>query len=223
VQDGSGYPSGLAGNAISAWGRILSLAQVVAALVNRGHSHAALRLSVLLRTNRHRFDPSLVDRLLPLLKQITEQSTEAGGLDNPVPNPVASLNRIYQALLNWPAMLGPDAQLTPSRRKGLVFLGDRRTRILRTFVESGVSPEQLRILGRDALTERLADELSLIAQELAWQLRALEREVRRRWALAINEQWPDGIAQWVNQAEAICNSLIPSDDSYVKPQAAKNI
>ncbi|WP_394787473.1 HD-GYP domain-containing protein [Rhodoferax sp.] len=220
VLDGSGYPGGLSGNAISPWGRILSLAQVVAALVKPGRSHAALRLSVLLRTNRHRFDAPLVDRLLPLLQQMAEENTEPGGIDNPVPDPVGSLLRIQQALLDWPAALALDAKLTAARRNGLAFIGDRCARILRTLVESGASSEQLQNLDQDAITGLLADELSLITRELAWQLRALQRETRRRWSLAANEQLPEALAQWIDQVEAACTGLIHHGSAEAAPADA---
>nr|WP_315233385.1 HD domain-containing phosphohydrolase [uncultured Albidiferax sp.] len=214
VLDGSGYPGGLSSSAISPWGRILSLAQVVAALVKPGRSHALLRVSVLLRTNRHRFDPALVDRLLPLLLQPAGDSAQQNGIDNPVSDPVGQLNRIHQALLAWPASLAKDAQWPAARRSGMLSIGERCARVLRTLVESGVSSEQLHSLDQDAITGALADELSLVTHELAWQLRALEREARRRWRLAAGEQMPAALAQWIETVEQICASLTSPEANH---------
>ena len=208
VLDGSGYPGGLAASAISPWGRIASLAQVVAAVAKPDRSHALLRLSVLLRTNRHRFDTNLIDRLLPLVQQLTDEDASQGSIENRVPRPIVHLNRIHQALLDWPAAMAQDPQWPAARRSGLEAIGEHCARILRTLVESGVSSEQLSSLDEDAINGPLADELSLITHELSWQLRELKREARRRWALAATEHFPAALAQWISQVEDVCNGLI---------------
>ena len=207
VLDGSGYPAGLAANGISAWGRVLSLAQVVASQIRPGRSHAMLRLSVLLRTNRHRFDARLTQRLLPILQRMSAESNETEPLDNTVADPVRHLKAIHRTLLGWPAALAQDMQWPAPRRAGLVAMGERCARIHRTIIESGVSPDQLQSLDSEAITGLLADELSLITRELAWQLRAVEREAGRRWAAAPGEALPAPLAQWTDKVEAICANL----------------
>nr|WP_315242231.1 HD domain-containing phosphohydrolase [uncultured Albidiferax sp.] len=208
VLDGSGYPAGLAATSVGAWGRILSLAQVVAALVRPGRSHALLRLSVLLRTNRHRYDTVLINRMLPLLQRPDAEASQADGIDNPVADPVRHLKAIYQALLGWPAALAQDMRWSAARRGGLVFIGERCARIHRTIIESGVAPDQLQNLDADSIAGPLADELSLITRELAWQLRAVEREARRRWAATAGEKLPDNLAAWAHKVESVCSGLL---------------
>lgn len=208
VLDGSGYPAGLAATAIGAWGQILSLAQVVAALVRPGRSHALLRLSVLLRTNRHRYDNALINRMLPLLQRPDEDSGPNETIDNPVADPVRHLKAIYHTLLDWPATLSQDVRWSVARRGGLVFMGERCVRIHRTMLESGVAPDQLQSLDADSITGLLADELSLITHELAWQLRAAEREACRRWAAVADENLPDALAVWADKVEAVCSGLV---------------
>ena len=214
VLDGSGYPAGLAATAIGAWGRIVSLAQVVASLVRPGRNHALLRLSVLLRTNRHRYDNALINRMLPLLQQRPGVDTETtDSIDNPVADPVRHLKAIYQVLQGWPAALAQDMRWSTARRSGLVFIGERCTRIHRTINESGVAPDQLENLDTDAITGLLADELSLIIRELAWQLRAVEREARRRWAAIAHEKLPESLAVWADEVDAICADLVDRSTS----------
>ncbi|MEO8728441.1 MAG: HD domain-containing phosphohydrolase [Rhodoferax sp.] len=209
VLDGSGYPAGLTATAIGAWGRKLSLAQVVASLVRPGRSHALLRLSVLLRTNRHRYDNVLINRMLPLLQQRPGVDTEVtDSIDNPVADPVRHLQAIHNVLLGWPSALAQDLRWSAARRSGLVFMGERCARIRRTIIESGVAPDQLQSLDADAITGLLADELSLITRELAWQLRAVEREARRRWAATANEKLPETLAVWGDAVEAVCAELV---------------
>nr|WP_315184002.1 HD domain-containing phosphohydrolase [uncultured Albidiferax sp.] len=223
VLDGSGYPVGLAATSIGAWGRIVSLAQVVAALVRPERNHALLRLSVLLRTNRHRYDTVLINRMLPLLQRADADTRvdepQADGIDNPVTDPVRHLKAIYQALLGWPAALAQDMRWSAARRGGLVFMGERCARIHRTIIESGVAPDQLQSLDADSITGPLADELSLITRELAWQLRAVEREARRRWAAAAHEKLPDSLAAWADKVEAVCTDMV--DRSTVATQVEK--
>ena len=221
VLDGSGYPAGLAAAAIGAWGQILSLAQVVAALVRPGRSHALLRLSVLLRTNRHRYDNALINRMLPLLQRPDGDSAPTNTIDNPVADPVRHLKTIYNALLDWPATLAQDMRWSAARRGGLVFMGERCARIHRTIIESGVAPDQLQILDADSITGLLADELSLITHELAWQLRAVEREACRRWAATGDEKLPDALESWADKVEAVCSDLV--DRSLPAPAQADNI
>ncbi|WP_295954880.1 HD domain-containing phosphohydrolase [Rhodoferax sp.] len=216
VLDGSGYPAGLAATAIGPWGRIVSLAQVVASLVRPGRSHALLRLSVLLRTNRHRYDNALINRMLPLLQLRPGVDTEpTDTIDNPVADPVRHLKAIHHALRGWPDALAQDMRLSAARRSGLVSIGERCARIHRTIIESGVAPDQLQSLDADSITGLLADELSLITRELAWQLRAVEREARRRWAATAGEKLPENLAVWANEVETVCADLVDRSTSAV--------
>lgn len=209
VLDGSGYPGGLAGAAISPWGRILALAQVVAALAKPGRRHAELRLSVLLRTSRHRYDSTLVNRLLPLLQRTAEQEAEENPADmTTVAEPVKRLNAIEQALAAWPTELAQAPTLSPARRTSLAFIGERCADIRRTLVETGASADQLASLDEDSVTGLLAMELSLICHELAWQVRAMERQALRRWALGPDESYPTPLQAWVKAAEDACAGLI---------------
>ena len=208
VLDGSGYPSGLAGAAISPWGRIVSLAQVVAALAKPGRRHAELRLSVLLRTNRHRYDAGLVQRLLPLLQRTAEQEAEAAPPEVTVADPVARLSAIEQVLADWPRQLADHPTFNADRRTALAFIGERSADIHRTLVEAGAAPEQLASLDEASVSGLLAMELSLICHELAWQLRAMQRQALRRWGLAPDEAPPQPLQQWTEAVDAACNGLI---------------
>ena len=210
VLDGSGYPGGLAGAAISPWGRIVSLAQVVAALAKPGRRHAELRLSVLLRTNRHRYDPELVNRLLPLLKHTAEQEAEAAPMELTVADPVARLTAIEKVLTSGPGPLADERLLNAHRRAALAFIGDRSADIHRSLVEAGAAPEQLASLDEATVSGLLAMELSLICHELAWQLRAMQRQTLRRWAFGADEAPPEALQRWVDAIDAACEGLIES-------------
>ena len=210
--DGSGYPAGLCSDKISAWGRILSLAQVVSALLRPGRERSYLRLSLLLRTNRQQFDQVLSDRLLAVVQQLGRDSvpataTELASLE-PVASPASKLIAMDNLLAAWPAHVADDAQATPVRRAGMVSLGRQCEKMRRLLADAGANAEQLSQLGDDFHDELLTSELSLIAQEMAWQLRTLTRQAGRRWPLAAGETLPEPLADWVQQVRDCIGGLV---------------
>lgn len=210
--DGSGYPAGLVDSKISAWGRVLSLAQVVAALLRPGREHPYLRLSLLLRTNRHQFDQGLSDRVLTVVQRQARDSgpatpTQLASLMSVV-SPARKLIAMDQLLTAWPAQLAEDASATAVRRAGMVSLGQQCETMRRLLAEAGVNAEQLRLLEDDFEDEVLASEMSLIAQEMAWQLRRLTRQTGRLWPLAAGEALPAPLADWLRQVQDCIADLV---------------
>ncbi|CAN7587743.1 HD domain-containing protein [Pseudorhodoferax sp. LjRoot39] len=203
--DGSGYPAHLAGDRISPWGRVVSLAQVMSALLRPGRALSALRLSLLLRTNRHQFDPALGDRVLDALRGIASENALASvtGMAalEPGASPIGQLIAFDRLLAAWPATLGQSAAATPARVQGMAAIGQQCEQMRRLLADVGASGDQLLMLGDDQDAELMA-ELSLIAQEMTWQLRALARNARRRWAPAAGEELPTALAAWVGEVDA---------------------
>ncbi|MEI7609057.1 MAG: HD domain-containing phosphohydrolase [Rhodospirillaceae bacterium] len=76
--DGSGYPSGLAGDAIPVSGRLMALADVFDALTSRRIYKPPIPIEEatdIIRDGRNRhFDPDIVDAFLACLEQFTEIS-----------------------------------------------------------------------------------------------------------------------------------------------------
>ena len=202
--DGSGYPGHLASESLSPWGRILSLAEVVAAIGEPGRGDAASRLSLLLRTNRHRFEPALIDRLLPLLQGLPEEANPSALMDRPIDR----LGDVYRTLAAWPSDLVQEGSLPERRRTGLTVLGEQCAKVRRTLADSGAAPDQLAMLGPEDAGGALPAELSLLAREAAWQLRTLARQTRRHWAVGIDEPFPDALQTWIERAEAVCDGLL---------------
>ncbi|KQP08955.1 hypothetical protein ASF45_07730 [Pseudorhodoferax sp. Leaf265] len=203
--DGSGYPAHLAGDRISPWGRVVSLAQVMSALLRPGRALSALRLSLLLRTNRHQFDPALGDRVLGALRGMASESAPASvtGIAalEPGASPVGQLIAFDRLLAAWPATLGRGGDATPARVQGMAAIGQQCEQMRRLLADVGASGDQLLMLGDDQDADLMA-ELSLIAQEMTWQLRALARNARRRWAPAAGEELPTALAAWVGEVDA---------------------
>src|SRR5690606_5763502 len=71
--DGTGYPRGLAGAQISTLGRILMLAEMVAAFYEKAIDMPAQQLSLALRLNHRKFPAELVAHVLPVLQDELDQ------------------------------------------------------------------------------------------------------------------------------------------------------
>jgi len=77
--DGSGYPRGVKGDEISAMGQILMLAEVIATLSDKTWAtHGPQRLSMMLKMNRRRFSPVLIDHIAGLLAGETRAGNDPG-------------------------------------------------------------------------------------------------------------------------------------------------
>jgi HD superfamily phosphodiesterase len=196
--DGSGYPRGLDGEAMSPLGRILSLAEVVTAMHARGAKDSELRLSVVLRMNRHRYDQELAQVLLELLAECPVRASSALAGD-----PVGELNEVQGLLQGWPAVAA-----APGPAAVLARTTERVAEIRRALAGAGASPEQLQWLGGDALEPRLLAELSLIAREAAWQVRTVSRELRRRWRLEPGQAYPEALERWLAEVARVCGPLV---------------
>ncbi|KQP39012.1 hypothetical protein ASF44_11360 [Pseudorhodoferax sp. Leaf274] len=208
--DGSGYPAHLAGDKVSPWGRVVSLAQVMSALLRPGRGLSALRLSLLLRTNRHQFDPALGDRVLNALRGMANENVPASATElaslEPVASPVAQLIAIDRLLAAWPAALARDAAATPARVQGMAAIGQQCDQMRRLLADVGASGDQLLMLGDDKDPD-LMSELSLITQEMGWQLRTLSRNASRRWAPAVGEELPALLSAWLDEVDGCLAGL----------------
>lgn len=213
--DGSGYPRNLAGAALSGLGRILSLTEVITAMFAPGRRAPELRLSVILRMNWHRYDETLVLKVMQLIKP--ECDAQGGGVVL-LPDPVGRLREIDRLITGWPADLQRSAGLGANRREGLERLAGQVAQLCRTLATVGVTPDQLAHLGSEPLDSLLQQELTLIAAEAAWQLRALARQTRRRWRLVQDEQYPEALLQWLEQVDAlVAGGDQPVDEATAAP------
>ncbi len=202
--DGSGYPRHLSGLAISPLGRVLALAELVSASVQPSHPASEMRLSVQLRLNKHRYDATLVKRVSQTLTSHID-STGAGVAI--VAQPVHRLLELNSVVSDWPEellqTLNPDA----SRHAGMVAVAEQAGQLRRTLAMVGGAPEQLGQLTGDGVDDALQLELSLLAQEAAWQLRNLARQTRRRWHLESGEAYPGALQAWLDRADGLVGAI----------------
>ena len=206
--NGSGYPRNLVGEAISPLGRILALTELVTAIFASGREAPELRLSVVLRMNQHRYDPGLCSRIMGLLQL---ESDPGIGSDVMLEDPVQRLLDLNQLLCAWPVALRQDPGLSAERQHGLDMLARQVSELHRALAASGAEAQQLCYLGAEPLGEHLRFELSLLAGEAAWQLRALARQSRRRWRLEIDASYPPSLAEWLERADALVAPIAEAD------------
>ncbi len=214
--DGSGYPRGLGAATISRWGRILALAELVSARHDAAPDQLDLRLSLQLRTNRPRFDLALTARLHALL----DPKASADDPIAPVAASAARLRTLQSVLAAWPAELAAQPDVPEPRRHAARAVGERCAQLLRTLADVGVAPAQLDML--DSLTpderaEGPGRELAMLADEAAWQLRALNRLARRRWRLRDGEAFPAALQRWLDDGETAFGPVVSPPPTPATP------
>lgn len=198
--NGSGYPQNLRAQAISPLGRILSIGELVTTQLNAGKPAAEQRLSVLLRMNQHRYDEAMTERVLRQLKPEYGLPDDAG---DHAADAVSQLLEIDQLLEDWPAQLAIHDGLPKRGKQGLVAVTQHAAQLRRTLAAVGAAPQQLAQLDGDPGDPGLQLELTLLAREAAWQLRALARETRQCWDLQPDTPCPEVLQTWLDRVDAL--------------------
>lgn len=200
--DGSGYPRGLAGDAISPLGRVLSLAEVVTAMFDGKRRYPEMRVSLLLRMSPLRFDPALVPSIHRLLRGLPPPEEAATVL---VEEAVHRLHLLSDLVGDW----GERAVSLPAvadepRGEVLRSISEQVETLQRMLHNAGVTREQLALLGEeDTRDPRLRVELWALEQELRWHLTAIANQLQRRWrAAAAGASMPSPLDQWLAQVRA---------------------
>ena len=200
--DGSGYPRGLAGDAISPLGRLLSLAEVVTAMFDGDRQHPEQRVSLLLRINPRRFDAALVPSIQRLLRAVPAATQ---GVDTTVGDSVERLRVLANVLNQWHAAAAESAgALDAAGNAVLKSVADQAATLQRMLFEAGITPEQLDLLGVGAEPDAaFRAELWALTRELHWHLRSSANQLRRRWRASAAEPFPPALAKWLDDVEAL--------------------
>ncbi|HWI10919.1 MAG TPA: HD domain-containing phosphohydrolase [Burkholderiaceae bacterium] len=201
--DGSGYPRGLAGDAISPLGRLLSLCEVVTAMFDGERKHPELRVSLLLRIGAPRYDPTLVPSIHRLLRALPAPVDAVGAS---IAESVARLRVLAELLNTWHEVAQAAAPaLVPAGRAVLKSMAEQAAALQRMLFEAGITPEQLDFIGASSEPDApLRTELWALTGELRWNLRASANQLRRRWRAAMSGQpFPAPIAAWLDAIDAL--------------------
>ena len=207
--DGSGYPRGLSGDALSPLGRVLALAEVVTAMFDGQRRLPEQRVSLLLRINPRRYDAAHVAAIHRLLAV----PLAPGDGDDIAAEPlIARLLQLADVLALWRessaaiglALEGPAAALFRS-------VDEQNATLQRMLYDAGVTREQLAaVAGEVGEDVAFRIELWAMAEELLWQLHAAANQLKRRWqAAAASASQPPALAAWF-EAVAALDSTAPA-------------
>lgn len=179
--DGTGYPRGVHGHAITRMGQVLLLAEVVSAFFDKFQDLPGQRLSLMLRMNHRRYPKDLVSILLPLLYDEIAPGTPLQPLQAEVTHSVTALSAAFK-------MWGTLSQRFPERWQAMpdhqaaVYVDANVGSMQKQLAESGLHPNQ----HTDLLTYLKDDvqgmsELALLCREALWQLQSIVNACLRRW------------------------------------------
>lgn len=210
--DGSGYPRNLRGEMISPVGRLMALTELVTGAFAPGREVPELRLSILLRMNTHRYDGTLSEKILSLLRPQEESVASITLLDDPI-NCLLEMEKVLTA---WPEERLAESKLPADQKAVLLPIAAQAAQLHRTLAGVGATRAQLEQLGKDSLDSYLQAELTLLASEAAWQLRAIARRVRRHWSTEADDASEQKLHEWltsVDAAIALTTREYSSDDA----------
>jgi hypothetical protein len=171
--DGSGYPHGFRGAAISPLARILMLAEIVLSVLDSADDAPALQLSMILRVNRASLDTRLAEVLLAALP----------GTQLP-PNAAlyrSELRRAGTLLAAWREMAGVE----PLGDGGLfAFVNERMERLQALLADAPISLD-LSAPGEQAAAQ-LCAEMGALGREVLWHARQIAFDAVQRWPDALS-------------------------------------
>jgi HD-GYP domain-containing protein (c-di-GMP phosphodiesterase class II) len=216
--DGTGYPRGIHGEAISKMGQVLLLAEVVSAFFDKFQDLPGQRLSLMLRMNHRRYPPDLVGILLPLLYDEIAPGTPLPPLQAEVTHSVTALSAAFQMWSTLSQAFPERWQAMPDHQAA-VFIDAGVGSLQKQLAEAGLHPNQ----HTDLLTYLRDDvqgmsELALLSREALWQLQATVNTCLRRWpgvnarAHAVDA----AVAQW-------CEACLQIDAGQPPPAAVATV
>lgn len=207
--DGSGYPRGLAGDAVSPLGRVLALAEVVTAMFDGTRRLPEQRVSLLLRINPRRYDAAHVAAVHRLLA-VPAEAADAEGID--AKELVTRLLQLADVLALWRGSSEAFAGALDGARAALVASVDAQNATLqRMLYDAGVTREQLTAIAVDVGNDAaLRVELWALAEELLWQLHAAANQLKRRWRGAdADAPHPAALESWFAAVAALDDTGAP--------------
>ena len=199
--DGSGYPRGLAGADITPLGRILLLAEVVAAFYEKYDDMPAQRLSLVLRLNHRKFPAALVACILPLLQEEVARESSLMPLGNDAPRQIELLAEAFACWDSLKAAVPGGAQAAPG--SAFAFADARLLALQKALLESGSHPRQQSALMSPLEGDAMGlAEVALVGREALWQMQSILNACHRRWPQLSDRATPQdtAVADWCDWA-----------------------
>lgn len=176
--DGSGYPRGLKGNEISVAGRILLLAEVVAALLEKKVRQPARNLSLTLRLNHAKFDRNMSEHILKLLEN---EATDEADLTEEQRN-ANRLKHLAKEFEQWSRARSELATYATDAPAIGAFLCARVAALERSLADAGLYPDHFPLAGIEVGEQPAAvSELAMLMRETSWQLNTIIQEAFSRF------------------------------------------
>jgi len=171
--DGTGYPRGLKGREMSMMGRIMLLAEVVAAVLDKKARGSGKRLSVILRLNHVKFDREMSQGIFELLKRevVDDADVDRGQVD------ADRLKRLREEFGEWRQARAELEDYAAGARAAGAFVAGRVELLERSLADVGLHPDQLSSVSVDIGDQQTAiAELAMLAREAIWQLKEIIRD-----------------------------------------------
>lgn len=197
--DGAGYPRGLAGDAISPLGRLLSLCEVVTAMFDGDRERPDQRVSLLLRVSPRRFDATLVPSIHRLLRALPPEEEEVTAT---IADSVERLRVLADLLSRWHTTAAATVpSLDAAAGNVLKAMAEQAETLQRMLFEAGITPEQLGFLTElNPPDPRLRAEMWALTGELHWHLHSSANQLRRRWrSTAAGQPFPEAVTAWLDE------------------------
>ena len=201
--DGSGYPRGLAGADISPMGRILLLAEVVAAFYEKYTDMPAQRLSLVLRLNHRKFPAALVAHVLPLLHEDVARDSALMPLGNDATRQIDLLAEAFTCWEQLKAALPDEGGSKAPVGSAFAFADSRLLALQKALVEAGSHPQYLGELMAQLQGDAMGmAEMALVGREALWQLQSILNACHRRWPQLSERATPAdaAVADWCDWA-----------------------
>jgi hypothetical protein len=196
--DGSGYPRGQTASSLGMMARILTLTELIVGAHAAGRLMSEHRLSIVLRMNLHRYDETLSRRVLDLLRPYPEIIGSTLPL---IDRPAAHLSMVHTVLERWPHMRSTNAASAGRPHIDIDYITSQVQCMQHALARVGAAPIHLEQLGETKTDLMLHTELTLLVEEVDWQLRSLIRQIRLRTRRENSHDLVPDIGHWLHEIE----------------------
>lgn len=174
--DGSGYPSGDAGDQICLLARIIAVAETFEAVMRRFDTR---RLYITFRLSQRRLDVAVINALYDLLPEHLH-SKDVEIAERSFDQAIARMSHLFK---DWPALR--DEIENGQQSDSLRFLIHRISSLQTAALQAGLSPGLLKYLDLEGEDAEVLYELILTLEELERQLDDIAFEIVRRVAAEV--------------------------------------
>ena len=193
--NGCGYPYRLPENKINRVPRCLAVAEVVASLLEK--QGADKRIVVRMRMNRSKYDATA----LAIVCQLFDNSCSAIAEPFDEIRLMTRLSQIAKLFVDWDALC---ETISATDLASIPVLNERVNDLRRSLVEPGFDPsniDEIMMMASQGGPEICA-ELSILLDEVEWQIRDFSRETERflfGWKPQVSPQLKDRLDNWFVQ------------------------